>query len=65
MRREQRRAGCSPWSLCSPFPPVATEREREVRGLVVMTAVVMAAGLGNKQEERGPSIRPSSAVKLL
>lgn len=41
------------------------EREREVRGLVVMTAVVMAAGLGNKQEERGPSIRPSSAVKLL
>lgn len=42
-----------------PLSSVPSRHQREVRGLVVMTAVVMAAGLGDKQPERCPSIRPS------
>ena len=36
-------------ALCGPS--VLSHHQREVRGLVVMTAVVIAAGLGNKQED--------------
>lgn len=41
-----------------PLSSVPSRHQREVRGLVVMTAVVMAAGLGNKQEERCLSVHP-------
>lgn len=37
--------------------PVPSCRHREVRGLVVMTVVVMAARLGNKQDE-GMAVNP-------
>ncbi len=45
-----------------PLSSVSSRHQREVRGLVVMTAVVMAAGLGNKQTQRRPSILLSEAA---
>lgn len=48
-----------------PLSSVPSRHQREVRGLVVMTAVVMAAVLGNKQEEEmaaRPSIQCSEAT---
>lgn len=45
-----------------PLSSVPSHHQREVRGLVVMMAVVMAAGLGNKQEERCLSIQCSEAA---
>lgn len=52
------RARCCLQSVCPPSSPIT----REVRGLVVMTAVVMGAELGNKQDEGMPSIQCSEAA---
>lgn len=50
--RRERRADEYRMLSVVPLSSVPSRHQREVRGLVVMTAVVMVAGLGNKQEQR-------------